>query len=255
MPDWTQADWDDWVLNDPAKDVWQNFKMDESSGLPQDSGHYAGSVGCHMTAGSVNDWELPGPFDGALAIEVTPANAGDVVRSPVYTPSPATDVNFGAPKNFGGWVYLNEDCSSDNTTLLAVGNVALQIDSDNKLKLRSFWNPGSVTAKGSTALNTGEWYLLMVDMLTGTSDCEVYIGDVDGSFSHEVSAETIFWPIPNPHMLRLGPQGFGPYFQEADGQYLDALWSNCFLFDNGAIEPGDPPEPFVPHIYRRLHSK
>lgn len=236
----TQAQWNSRItqLMTPF-DVWQYFKMDEASGMPQDSGEFAASPGCHMTGSSGSTtYQQTGPFDGALGI----SKSGGIFSSPNYTPTPALDVNWGPAKAFEGWIRLDADPSSD-TSILGAGTVAVQARADNKLQIRSFWNPGSVTAASSTALSVGTWYFILCDVTLASGGVNLYINE-----TLEIATASIFWPVPNGGFLRTGPAG---YFGEP-GTTVAATYSNLALLSGGGHTPDFPAPPVATQVYRRI---
>jgi hypothetical protein len=204
-----QAQWNSRIAG--RGDVWQYFKMDDASGLPQDSSPGYGF--CHMTSGTGAAYGVTGPFANAEAITVA-----TMFSSPVYTSSPALNVNYGAPKTMEGWLYLN-NAPSTLGVLIGAGNMAITMQPDRRLGLvrQGVAIFGSVTAD---PFPLGEWHFVMLT-IPSTSDMLLYIDD------NVVLSWSGAWPIPNASMLHLGQSGPSGTF----------TFSNCSFIDDAPLEP------------------
>lgn len=219
----TQAEWNARIA--ARGDVWQYFKMDESSGLPQDSSPAYGF--CDMTAGSGNTYEIAGPFSGAKAISVA-----TMFDSPVYHPSPALDVNYADPKTIEFWLYLN-NAPSLARVLTAAGNMAIGMGTDRKLQLSRLGVVAGPISDYVYPLN--QWHFVMLTIPSGGADMILYVDE------NVVLTWNGAWPIPNGNFLWAVGQS-GP--------------SGTFTFSNMALINGGPLTPDIgatletPQVYR-----
>jgi hypothetical protein len=204
----TQAEWDARIA--ARGDVWQYFKLNEASGLPRDSSSYGF---CHMTSGTGSAYGVTGPFTDAKAITVA-----TMFSSPVYTPSPALDVNYGHPKTMEGWLRLN-NAPTALGVVIGAGNIAVTMQTDRRMGLiRQGIGPfGSVTAN---PFPLGEWHFVM---------CTSTPGGLRLFWDENIVLEwsSVGWPIPNNSMLHLGQSGPSGTF----------TFSNCSLINGGPLTP------------------
>ena len=217
----TQAQWNARIA--ARGDVWQYFKMDDASGLPQDSSpDYSQSA--HMTAGTGAAYNVAGPFTGAKAIQVATQ-----FTSPVYTPTPSLDVNYGHSKTMEGWVYVNTTPGS-TVNLIGAGNVGLFMTASRTLI--PFTTSSGFGTAGSTVIPLATWTFVMItSYLSPTPGLgfRVYIND-----TVELEWADIPWPIPNSFMFFTAVSGF--------------TFSNCALINGGPLTPDLPVS--MPQIYR-----
>lgn len=193
--------------------LWQYFKMDDASGLPQDSSGNA----AHMNAGTGSAYGVPGPFSGAEAITIS-----GKFESPVSNP-PTNTVNYGHPKTMECWVKFTG--TPDNLrVLIGLGNIVVLITTDQKLQLlRSGVTLGPT---GTTVLSDDTWYFVMLTSFDSLG-LRLYINETE-----ELEWDPAAWPIPNAILGEVGePGGWTPTI------------SNAAFYDTGELTPDFPHTP------------
>jgi len=213
-----QADWNSRVFSRPG--LWQYFKMDEASGLPQDSSGNAAP----MTAGTGSAYGVTGPFSGAEAITVS-----GIFSSPVTNP-PTNSANYGHPKTQECW--LNFTGTPDALrTVISLGNIAVLITTDRKLQLVR--QGVTLGPTGTTVLSTGTWYFVMLTSFPSIG-LRLYINE-----TQELEWDPAAWPVPNSFLGILGePGGWTPTI------------SNAAFYNVGELTPDLDFQPFVPQFIR-----
>lgn len=235
----TQAEWDARVAS--RANLWQYFRLDDAAGLPQDaSGNNADMTA--IAAGQSLAYEQPGPFPGALGIEVD-ANTGvpfSGVRSAVVNP-PTNTANFAFPMTWETW-FKPAVTPGNEWPIVCVGNMGLVMYADRKVGGARYANPNTVSGKSPTALTVGEWYFLM--LTTSGNDMQLYIGNtLEVTWSNVVVDG---WPIPNGSLLRIGSL---PAFGE-EHTCVAGVYSNMALYKSAGLTPDLDTVSTAPQVYR-----
>jgi hypothetical protein len=201
--------------------------MDEASGLPQDSSPYGF---CHMTAGTGSAYGVAGPFPGAEAITVN-----TTFTSPVYTPLPAPDVNYGSPLTMEAWLYLH-NAPSAMGVVLGAGNIGLQLRTDRKLAIHRAGDAVALTKISDDVIPLDTWTFIELTMSAGLL-ITCYIGAV-----HQPGMDygPVGWPVPNGNML---------YCAQAPPADTHTM-SNLALIKGGPLEPDLTGGAQEPQVYR-----
>lgn len=234
----TQDQWDARVAarnTDCGGCLWQYFKFDDASGMPQDS---SGNDADMDSIGETVSYQQAGPFSGASSLRVVTVGSpsGGVVSS-VQNP-PTNTANYAHPKTLEAWVNITDQNGVDAITLIAAGNIGIVMDLDETLKIARWANPNTFSANTSTSLQIGTWYFIMLTTVTnsgGDLDFNLYINE---TLEVTTVGDAMPWPIPNGSLARLGAL---PAFNEVGGQR--GYFSNMALYDVGGLTPDFPHTP------------